>query len=181
MGVARLVVRLFHLDRPISAASIQKASLLAEAPALVASCSVAQEAGLRVPKVVAVGSVEAWGAMARIPFVVYELIETRTVEDEVLAPREQLLRVIGGIKAKLCGRSLSAVDTEPLPRFEEPCGIGGGARCELRMPAASRATWRAWPSGCRWSFHTVSKCTRGRGPGGGLSEDGGAGEKRRRA
>ena len=102
----RHVLRLFHLDRPISAFSIQKASVLAAA------------AGLRVPQVLAVGEVASWGAMSRIPFVVYELIVTRTVEDEVLAPRQQLLRVIEDIKAKLCTHSLLEVDTEPLPRFE---------------------------------------------------------------
>jgi len=98
---------LFHLDRPISAGSIARASELA------------QEAGIRVPQVLAHGEVEQWGPLCNVPFVVYEFVSTATVEDEVIAPEKDFLAVRADVQLKLTSRSLATVDTEPLPRFED--------------------------------------------------------------
>lgn len=98
---------LFDLERPISASSIERASILA------------QEAGLRVPNVVATGEAEEWGSFQKVPFVLYELIKTATVEDKVVAPQEELCQIIADLKHTLTSRSLAEVETEPLPRFED--------------------------------------------------------------
>eukprot|EP00931_Biecheleriopsis_adriatica_P077964 TRINITY_DN51439_c0_g1_i1.p1 TRINITY_DN51439_c0_g1~~TRINITY_DN51439_c0_g1_i1.p1 ORF type:complete len:355 (+),score=60.23 TRINITY_DN51439_c0_g1_i1:68-1066(+) len=98
---------LFHTQRFICADSISRAT------------SLAQDVGIRVPKVLVTGTVEEWGRMMNVPFVVYEFITTKTVEDKVLAPGAQLQREIQAIKEKLGSRSLAGVDTEPLPRFED--------------------------------------------------------------
>jgi len=98
---------LFRLDRPISALSIEKASILAK------------EAGIRVPDVLASGMVSTWGKMASVPFVIYEFIETETVEDEVCAPGGELPRIIAGIRASLAARPLTGIDTEPIQRFNK--------------------------------------------------------------
>mmetsp|Transcript_81400 Transcript_81400/g.226725 ORF Transcript_81400/g.226725 Transcript_81400/m.226725 type:complete len:324 (+) Transcript_81400:80-1051(+) len=97
---------IFRPDRPISAGSIERAS------------SLAREAGIRVPDVLATGLVEEWGCLRDLPFVAYEFIETETVEDEVTAPGEELHRVIGDICQAFGARPLTDVDTEPVQRFE---------------------------------------------------------------
>mmetsp|Transcript_110524 Transcript_110524/g.345559 ORF Transcript_110524/g.345559 Transcript_110524/m.345559 type:complete len:343 (-) Transcript_110524:58-1086(-) len=97
----------FHLGRPISAASIEKA------------LSLAQELGIRVPHVLASGQVEEWGPLRAVPFIVYEFIDTRTVEDEVIAPEKEWRRIFGELRGQLEARSMAGVDTEPLPRFED--------------------------------------------------------------
>eukprot|EP00930_Biecheleria_cincta_P091535 TRINITY_DN8111_c0_g3_i2.p1 TRINITY_DN8111_c0_g3~~TRINITY_DN8111_c0_g3_i2.p1 ORF type:complete len:333 (-),score=49.89 TRINITY_DN8111_c0_g3_i2:151-1149(-) len=98
---------LFRLDRPISAPSIEKASALAK------------EAGVRVPEVLATGTVSTWGKCIDVPFVIYEFIETETVEDEVCAPGDELRRIITGIRETLAARPLTLVDTEPIQRFND--------------------------------------------------------------
>lgn len=97
----------FQVGRPISAQSIEKATALA------------QELGLRVPQVLATGVVEEWGPLEAVPFVVYEFIDTKTVEDEVIAPKTEWRRVYLELRTRLESRSLAGVDTEPLPRFED--------------------------------------------------------------
>eukprot|EP00929_Paragymnodinium_shiwhaense_P008918 TRINITY_DN112906_c0_g1_i1.p1 TRINITY_DN112906_c0_g1~~TRINITY_DN112906_c0_g1_i1.p1 ORF type:complete len:1070 (-),score=199.36 TRINITY_DN112906_c0_g1_i1:368-3577(-) len=97
----------FHLERPISAASIARASELAA------------ELGILVPKVLATGCVAAWGPLEDVPFVVYEHISTETVEDEIAAPAEQWQTIYRDIRDRLAAKSMRGVDTEPLPRFED--------------------------------------------------------------
>lgn len=97
---------LFRIDRPISAPSIERASALAK------------EAGVRVPEVLAIGTVSAWGDCKDVPFVIYEFIETETVEDEICAPGGELRRIITGIRDTLAARPLTQVDTEPIQRFD---------------------------------------------------------------
>ncbi|CAE8618798.1 unnamed protein product, partial [Polarella glacialis] len=98
---------LFHTARPISASSIARATALA------------QEAGVSVPNILATGLVEEFGGLEAIPFVIYEFIQTQTVEDEVIAPEGEWRRIYGALRQQLESRSLADVDTEPLPRFED--------------------------------------------------------------
>lgn len=97
---------LFHMDHPISALGIAKATALA------------LEAGVKAPRIWATGELDSWGPLQRVPFVVEEFVATATIEDEVLAPREQWVSIAQEVRTKLGARSLADVDTTPLPRFE---------------------------------------------------------------
>lgn len=97
---------IFCADKPLSAAVIEKA------------VDLARSAGVRVPVVLASGSVASRGRLERLGFVVHEFIRTDTVEDEVIAPDDQWHRIVGGIKASLTKCSYDGVSTEPLGRFE---------------------------------------------------------------
>ncbi|CAE7263414.1 set8 [Symbiodinium sp. KB8] len=98
---------LFHLQKPISAESIVRATALA------------QDAGIRVPQILASGKVESWGPLSDVPFLVYEFVNTATVEDERVAPDKDLRLAISDVQEKLKCLSLTGVNTEPLPRFED--------------------------------------------------------------
>jgi len=98
---------LFRVTQPISAELIERATALA------------REAGVRVPEVLAIGEAEEFGPFQRLPFVVYEFIETATVEDEVRAPEAQWRAIVQDIQRRLAARSLQGVDTGPLPRFDD--------------------------------------------------------------
>mmetsp|Transcript_59231 Transcript_59231/g.122505 ORF Transcript_59231/g.122505 Transcript_59231/m.122505 type:complete len:332 (+) Transcript_59231:22-1017(+) len=98
---------LFHLQRPISAESIVRATALAK------------DAGIRVPQILASGKVESWGPLSDVPFLVYEFVNTATVEDERVAPGKDLRLAISDVQEKLKCSSLAGIDTEPLPRFED--------------------------------------------------------------
>lgn len=98
---------LFRVDRPISAESIRKASELA------------REAGVRVPDILSTGTVDKCGSLSDVPYVAYEFIETETVEDEVIAPGNELSRIIESIRQSLKSRPLTDVDTEPIQRFDD--------------------------------------------------------------
>mmetsp|Transcript_17958 Transcript_17958/g.46092 ORF Transcript_17958/g.46092 Transcript_17958/m.46092 type:complete len:337 (-) Transcript_17958:227-1237(-) len=97
---------LFHLGKPICAASIVKATDLCV------------QAGIRAPAIYATGMVEKWGQLDRLPFVVYEFIATETVEDERCAPNGDFVRVVDGIRSAFEAMPLSDVDTGPLIRFD---------------------------------------------------------------
>lgn len=98
---------LFDVSKPISSKAIEKASFLAQA------------AGVRVPQVWATGEIAEWGGLRNLPFVIYEFIETATVENEVKAPQREWRRISMRLREQLGSCSLAGVDTEPLPRYED--------------------------------------------------------------
>jgi len=95
-----------ELFGPVSAQNLLRASELAA------------QAGVRVPKIIAVSEIDTgMRGVKPLSFVVEEFIETQTVEDRVQAPEEQWERNHHEVEQKLSALSLEGVDTEPLPRF----------------------------------------------------------------
>lgn len=88
-----------------------------EGATIIRASELASRAGVRVPRIFAVGRCMADG-VGELDFVVEEFVETQTVEDEVRAPSRQWHRIADEVQAKLCSLSLSGADTKPLPHFE---------------------------------------------------------------
>jgi len=107
MGGAVLVDKpIFCKDRPLSVAALTRAAELS------------RSAGVRAPNVLGSGHVAARGGLENLEYIIYEFIETQTVEDEVMAPRDQWHSIEGNIKASLAGQHCTELSTEPLGRFD---------------------------------------------------------------
>ncbi|MBT7299273.1 MAG: phosphotransferase [Victivallales bacterium] len=99
---------LFSLQAPISSQGIVRAHQLA------------REAGVPVPHTWATGTVSSRGPFKNLPFIVYEYINTDTVEDETCAPGEEWNRIVSNqVQRPLAACVLHDRDTSPLPQIPD--------------------------------------------------------------
>jgi len=106
LGAVLVDKPVFCLDKPLSAA------------VLVRAAELSRSAGVRAPNVLGTGHVAARGGLENLEYIIYEFIETQTVEDEVMAPGDQWRSIADNIKGCLAGQICSELSTEPLGRFE---------------------------------------------------------------